>query len=233
MSILNKITSLEQQLLSITNQLKTLKLQVKGDTPKPKGLLNRLHLFDFETTGLGKTKHIRICELGVVKYSNHQTKLQHYVNPTVGVSSSAQKVHGLKREFLETFNTWEKVGKKLNGYVLSEGTVLLGGFNSKRYDSRILFFEHLRHGLELPNRLSFIDFRDVFKEIFPNVTTPKTLNAYYHNVTGEDIPDAHTAVGDCLAIAKILESVTDTTTLEQSMIKHKESVSSLTKRCLK
>ena len=68
MNIINKITSLEQQLLSITNQLKTLKLQVqvKGDTPKPKpkpkpkGLFNRLHLF----TAIGKAYETILASLG-------------------------------------------------------------------------------------------------------------------------------------------------------------------------
>jgi DNA polymerase III epsilon subunit-like protein len=183
--------------------------------------------FDLETTGLGKTADIRICEIGMVRASNGE-QFQQYVNPTIDVSSSASRVHGLKKEFLSKHASWEHVGAEMNGFLdQGEREVILAGFNSKRYDSRILFFEHDRHNLAFSNsnsnsnHLCFVDFRDIFPHFF-KLTGKKTLGAYHEHVTGEPISNAHTAVGDCLALQTIVEHISDTALLYELIAKKKK-----------
>ena len=193
-------------------------------------LLQSLVYYDLETTGLGKTAEIRICEIGMVR---QKEQFQRYVKPTISISPSASKVHGLKKEFLSKYPPWRQIGREMNEFIEeTEHDIILAGFNSKRYDSRILFFEHHRHGLEFPPHVHFIDFREILPYFF-KLSGKKTLNAYHEYVTGETISNAHTAIGDCLALKTIIDTITDKTSLADLILKQKETVSGLTKRCIK
>ena len=225
------LLKIEAILADLTREVAQLKLQhadTKDATP-PRG--PRLIHYDLETTGLGKTKDIRICEIGLLDHHTGDS-FQRYVNPGKPISKSATSVHSLKREFLETHPGWDETGHEVAQYLDRPYDIILGGFNSKRYDSRIFTFEMMRHGCPLPTSLYTVDFRVVFKTLFPDA--PKTsLGGYYAHVTGkENIPDAHTALGDARAL-KVLCEAANQKELWDEIEKHKESWESVRKRCLR
>ena len=97
--------------------------------------------FDLETTGLGKTKNIGICEIAIIDGDNGSTLLQEYVNPSFPIQKNATKTNGMRKEFLKHYPNWNQIGRKVQTLLedLQEkhGEVILAGFNSKRP-----FFHH-------------------------------------------------------------------------------------------
>ena len=93
-------------------------------------------------------------------------------------------------------------------------------------------FENLRHGVDVPDNLFTVDFREVFKTLFPDAKKT-SLAGYFEHVTGKDsIPDAHTALGDARALKVICDTVEEDL-LWQEIEQHQESWDSVRKRCLK
>jgi len=224
------IAEIEAQIAKLTKKLTLLKLQAKTKRPI-------LCLFDLETTGLGKTQHIKICEIGMVQYDNLKP-WQSYSNPVQSVSKTVSSIHGLKNEFLQQQPSWKEVGqlwhKEINS--IRDGDVsipvILGGFNSKRYDSRIVTFENHRHGLFFPTNVFFVDFREVFPSFFPDIVGKKSLGAYHEHVLDKPIPSAHTAVADAMAIGNILKTV-DQPRLFKCIEAKMEAAEAVIKRCFK
>ena len=228
-AVLTKINQLETQLAQIAKELAALKLNPR---PKPE---NRpiLCLFDLETTGIGKTKFIKICEIGGVNYATGDT-YQQYVNPGVPVPDSAVSVHHITNEMLRTKPRWKEVQPAWEGWLEEQRPspdvpLILGGFNSKRYDSRILTF-HTEYSY--PPNVLFVDFREVFADCFPDIQGRKSLGGYYQHVLNKDITSAHTAVADAKAIVDICVTM-DQDQLFELIAKKQETSEGVVKRCLK
>ena len=226
------IAQIEAQMASLSKQLATLKVKARRGRKK-----SVLCLFDLETTGLGKTSLINICEAGLVEYESGRVH-QWYANPLRPVSLAASRVHKLKNEFLMLQPPWSKVGTALNAAIEgmredSATPVVLGGFNSKRYDSRILTFEHHRHGLRFPPNVFFVDFREVFPDFISLGENRKGLAEYHMRVTGKAIPSAHTAVADAKAIARILDTIGDRERLLGAIEEKMEASEAVVRRCFR
>ena len=147
-------------------------------------------------------------------------------------------MHKLKNEFLMLQPPWSKVGTALNAAIEgmredSATPVVLGGFNSKRYDSRILTFEHHRHGLRFPPNVFFVDFREVFPDFISLGENRKGLAEYHMRVTGKAIPSAHTAVADAKAIARILDTIGDRERLLGAIEEKMEASEAVVRRCFR
>ena len=223
------ISQIEAQIARLTRELASLRMAKHRAKQRPV-----LCLFDLETTGLGKTSQIRICEAGLVEYMGGRVH-QWHVNPLQSVSLAAARVHKLKNEFLRLQDPWSKVGKEFNASLegMREDTstpIVLGGFNSKRYDSRILTFEHHRHGLHYPANVFFVDFRDIFPQ-FIRLEGKKGLADYHRSATGKEINSAHTAVADAKAIGNVLDTIEDRGRLRELIEEKMEASEAVIKRC--
>lgn len=222
-----RIRSLEEQLLQLTKRINALKIS----TNKPITDKKQLILWDLETTGLGKTNEIRICEIGLMHYDGSEKK-NWYVNPDVSISASAQKVHGLKKAFLDKQPKWKDVG--YHTYMKGiKKPLILCGFNSKRYDSRILTFENHRASTPTPDDVYFCDLREVFPRFIDLGLSKKSLQHYHVHVMGKEHNDAHTALGDCEALGNIMRSLPNQKHLYEEIEKKMESNASVLKRCFK
>ena len=229
------IAQLESQIAKLTRQLNTLKM---GGAPRGRRR-PLLCLFDLETTGLGKTSLIKICEVGLVEFPSLRVH-QWHVNPLQSVSAAVTRVHGLKNEFLKMQDPWAKVGAAMNAALEgmrdgdSSRPIVLGGFNSKRYDSRIMTFEHNRHGLKYPPNLFFVDFREIFPEfIVIDGHKKKGLAEYHMQATGTGITSAHTAVADARAIANIIDTIEDRSKLFCLIEDKMEASEAVIRRCFR
>ena len=168
--------------------------------------------FDLETTGLGKTEDVRITEVGVVPSRvshprravfRRAVRTSKQVDPrmpahvrTATVAAAAAGV-----------DTWDVVGAAFNAYVATfPPPRVLVGFNSKRYDSRIVAFSHRRANLPWPADTYTVDVRDFIKQ-FATLDVPRTLGRYHEHLVGTPIPSAHTAVADADALRAIVATL--------------------------
>ena len=101
----------------------------------------------------------------------------------------------------------------------------------RRFDARILTFEHNRHDLALPDNLYHTDTIEVFKELFPGLGNYKLGNVF-ENAFKEPIPDQHTALADCRAMQRLL-GCADKKLVRDKLYKYRESFDAIVKRCLK
>jgi len=129
---------------------------------------------------------------------------------------------------------WKEVQPKWEAWLeqqrpSSDVPLILGGFNSKRYDSRILTF-HTDY--QHPRNLFFVDFREVFAGVFDDLQGRKSLGAYHKHVLKRDITSAHTAVADAKAIVDICKTM-DQEGLFDLISEKMESSEGVVKRCLK
>ena len=193
-----------------------------------------LVFFDLETTGLGKTANIRIREIGAIELSAVSASLgfREAVNPCVPVQPQALAVAPVIDD-AETADTWQYVGQRFRAWMddCYPGGVVLAGFNSKRYDSRIFCFEQQRWGHRCSRDLEFVDMMEVFRHFFPEVGKPRRLENYHKHVfDGLSIPSAHTALGDAMALRDIAATL-DKDKLWAEVEKHKETLDGVCKRC--
>jgi hypothetical protein len=160
---------------------------------------DRLVFFDFETGGACRpTADTRVREVAAVAwYGGGREKavntFREVVTPDDGPRSWAA---GAARRF--------------NAFVGVNG--VLAGFNSKRFDARVLMFEHARvvpplGGLPLPPGVKFVDLMEVFRVLCPKVGVPRTLGAYHQALTGRAILSPHTALADAEALRACTEAL--------------------------
>ena len=102
----------------------------------------------------------------------------------------------------------EKLSKQLGINTTDDNNapLTLLAHNGKRYDARILVFEHDRHGLGLPRNLYHADTIDVFKQIFPGRRSYK-LGELHAWVLGRELENAHDAMADVDGMCALLSHV--------------------------
>ena len=205
-------------------------------SPPPASLL----FFDLETTGLkGGTSHVRIREVAVVPHATCRADpnpFRRAVAPGVPVERQALATAPDPPD-AATAEPWSVVGRAFNAYIASfPAPRVLAGFYSKRYDSRILMFEHRRHGLTWPPDTHFVDFYEVLPRL-TTLDTPRRLGRYHAHVLGRPLTNAHTALGDAQGLRDIathLGSDGDDPALPilwPLVVAHWESVDAVQRRC--
>lgn len=241
--ILNEQLSVIQREIALINK-RLSKLNVSLPSTVDKTVTNEpiIVLYDLETTGLGKSSEICITEIGARQLDTKGKKLRSFrclVNPLVPVSESASKITGHTTQKLSTYNKWSRVGKQFNDWLNSlreneEQCIYICAHNGKRYDSRLLVFEHTRHGLEFPRNLFSVDTLPLFKQMYPKLQS-YSLSKLYKDVFGEQIRDCHTAIGDISAMNELFEvGVMHGPEIIYRWIKeHSESFDTVQKRCFK
>ena len=159
-----------------------------------------------------------------------------FVNPFVKIDPKATAVNGISQAFVEKLDGWNVVGAEFNDWIDMQRRGLLCpvtmvGHNSKRFDSRILTFEHNRHDLGLPKDLHSTDTLQVFRDLHPGLENYK-LGSVYHNAFKENIPDQHTAEGDVRAMQRLLGTASPEMAREK-LLMYSESWDCIVKRCMK
>jgi hypothetical protein len=170
--------------------------------PPPPPAFPRLVFFDFETGGACKrTKDTRVREAAAVALYG-------------GGRGQGDKAEQTFREVVtadDGLRSWASgAALRFNAFVGAGG--VLAGFNSKRFDARVLVFEHARvvpplGGLQLPPGVKFVDLMEVFRVLCPKVGVPRTLGAYHQALTGRAILSPHTALADAEALRACTEAL--------------------------
>ena len=141
-------------------------------------------------------------------------------------------MNGIDADFVSKKPGWDVVGRHFNDWIeehRGNGIVNLVAHNGKRFDARILTFEHNRHDLTLPHNLYHTDTIPVLKELFPYLYDYK-LGTVYQSTFHEPIPDQHTAMGDCRAMQRLLGTGSEKL-IRDKLFKHRESFDCIVKRC--
>lgn len=248
-SVAARITNLEAHLETILAELKSLKLETSSQpipmsiarpsSHNPLVLNKELYvLWDTETNGLGRTDKLRICQIGAVALDQNMNEVgffNEFVNPLVDIDPRATVVNGIDLDFVSMKDSWNIVGQKFNNWIEmhrgKNGIVNLVAHNGKRFDARILTFEHARHNIDLPRELYHTDSIPVFKELFPNLSNYK-LGTIYEDTFKEPIPDQHTALQDCRAMQRLLGTASEKL-VRDKLFKYRESFDCVVKRCMK
>ena len=115
-------------------------------------------IYDFETTGLGKTSDVRIRQIGARAVCSETLKslgtFTSFVKPGIPTSEGAKricKIDAANEAYVEGLETWAVTGNNFNNWMQKmrkndDGCpVHLIAHNGKRFDARILTFENARH----------------------------------------------------------------------------------------
>lgn len=169
-----------------------------------------LCIVDIETTGFGH--YAGIVEFGglFVRLDGSRAYFNQRVNPICAIDSRASQVHGIYHEDVSHLPTF-KAHNELAHYIFSNYAV--GGFNSRSYDIPVITTNAYRYGQNLPNPMQL----DVLK-LWRRLTGEKkgkltTISEAYGIPAGP----AHTAFGDVLTTARLLEYLVEKVGLKAIM----------------
>jgi DNA polymerase-3 subunit epsilon len=155
---------------------------------------------DLETTGsiLGLD---RIVEVGAVKIlpdSADEPQFESRVNPEMGITPEATKMHGISDTDVRDAPTFAMVAPRLADF-LDNGD--LGGFNLRNFDLPMLQAEFRRVGLSLPiNDRRVVDVMDIFVQ-----KEPRDLKSAYRFYCGREYKGGHAASTDARACWSVLQ----------------------------
>lgn len=153
---------------------------------------------DLETTGVN-VKEDRIVEIAILRYDvNKQLEysFETKVNPEIPIPESASAVHGIYDKDVESeppFSFYvDEIFDALKGCDIA-------GFNSNRFDFPMLFNEFARNGVHWDHLAhKMIDVGNIYK-----INEQRTLAAAVKFYIGEDLVDAHSALADTEATARV------------------------------
>jgi len=242
-AIASRICALEDTLAFVQRELSALKLLKttgNGGVAMAMDTTRRLFCFwDTETNGLGKTDALRIIQLGAIMCNDQFEELgsfNEFISPgREPIDQGATAVNGISETFAKTHPMFDEVGPRFHGWIDSfesdDKLIHFIAHNGKRFDTRILYFEHARHRLVMPNNWCFTDSLQIFRDLYPDYKSYK-LGKLYSGEFGEEIPDAHTALADAEAIRRLCTKH-DPKMVTDKILKFKESRDAVAKRCTK
>jgi len=156
-------------------------------------------IFDIETTGADKSKD-RIVQLAIHCFDEKGKVLlskSKLYNPEIPISKAAEDTHHITDKMVKDEPLFSDDAKKLKK--IFEDSVLIG-YNIIQFDIPILMAEFDRAGVELNLSGEVIDVMRL-----ETALNPRTLGAVYKRYTGEEIENAHDAMGDVKATEIILQ----------------------------
>ncbi len=166
----------------------------------PLTLERDLVFFDVETTGLNVIRD-RIVQIGILKFpknGNDGVEFKQLINPGIPISEESMSIHGFTPKELANKPTFGQVAQKIADFI---GNADLAGYNAARFDIPMLIEEFSRVGVEFNiDKRRIIDVQRIFYKM-----EPRTLRAALKFYCQEDIVDAHDAMADVYATAKVFE----------------------------
>lgn len=157
-------------------------------------------VFDLESTSLD-TNTARIVAMAFVTLEG-ETILHSLVNPLEPIPPAATKIHGITDAMASDAPTFADQADDVQAIV--QGAILCG-YSSRRFDVPILDRELRnagRAGINLGS-VREIDAHEVWVAL-----RPRTLAGALVEWCGEELGDAHDALADALATAKVIEAMT-------------------------
>lgn len=166
--------------------------------PKLIKLDRPLVIFDLETTGLSISMD-RIIEIAYLKIMPKGVTFKGDIllNPEMSIPKEASEIHGISDEDVKGKPIFREKAQELWEIF---NNCCYGGFNVMDYDLPILRREFLRVGMDFDyTSAKIIDSKTIFHSM-----EPRTLAAAYKFYCKEEHVDAHNALADVEATAKIL-----------------------------
>jgi DNA polymerase III epsilon subunit-like protein len=175
--------------------------------------MNHQVYLDFETTGLNKNQ-ARIVQIGAVYVTDDRITKQFdsLIKPDIPMTAGAMKVTGIKNSDLVGEKACDRVLRDFIKWLQPDNhrdRVVLIAYNGFKFDFPILTAECKRNGIGMSRNLGFVvGFHDPYvwaKNEWPNrFQTPRlTLESAYHTVFGKTFDNAHSALADSVAMAKL------------------------------
>ncbi len=164
----------------------------------PLTLERDLVFFDVETTGLNVIRD-RIVQIGILKFPKNGSdgvEMKLLINPGIPISEESMSIHGLTPKDLANKPTFAQVAQKISDFI---GNADLAGYNAARFDIPMLIEEFSRVGMEFNiDKRRIIDVQRIFYKM-----EPRTLRAALKFYCKEELVDAHDAMADVFATAKV------------------------------
>lgn len=158
--------------------------------------MNNLCFLDLETTGL-QIGVDRIISIGIV-CSEGRTPLYELVNPVRPIPAEVTELTGIKDSDVEHAPPFEVIVARVAEYIAGRTLV---GFNILNFDLPILAEEMCRVGVAFDwQSFTVIDCGTIFKK-----KEERTLAAAVQFYCGQPLVDAHNALSDAIATAKVME----------------------------
>lgn len=166
-------------------------------------MTDQIVAFDVETTGLNpQTNHI--IQLSLAKFDSKTFEVaatkSWYIKPELDftVEESAQKVHGLSKEFILENGVFLRD-------IYSEIVEFLGDcdvltYNGNNFDVGFLYNDLKELGLEIDFDRTFYDAYVIEAKRYS-----RTLSSVYKKYTGKDLESAHDALADTLATIEVFK----------------------------
>ncbi len=158
-----------------------------------------LVFLDLETTGLNVVTD-RVVQFAGVKYfadGSPAEELNLFVNPTIPIPAESTAIHGITDARVAGAPTFEDVADRLLDYL--EGADL-SGYNLARFDVPVLMEEFDRVGVRFrTEERRIVDVQQIFYKM-----EPRTLAGALRFYCDEEMVDAHDALADVRATAKVL-----------------------------
>lgn len=159
--------------------------------------------FDLETTGLNTEKD-RIIEIAVVRISPFEPQI-HYnrrLNPGIPIPAEATAIHGITDADVADMPSFSDIAQNLFEFL--QGCDL-GGYNIKKFDTKVLCAEFQRVGMDfkLESR-AIIDPIQIFYHY-----EPRDLAGAVKFYLGKNHDHGHTAKSDVEATVKVLDAMLD------------------------
>lgn len=158
-----------------------------------------LVFIDLETTGLSPDKE-RIVEVSAIRYDAPFVATACFntmINPQRHIPDRAYEVHGISDDDVELAPVFADIVPDLAAFV--EGANLIG--HNIMFDLRFLY----RAGLDLSESVRYFDTVQIAKAANPEVSNHKLVTLCSHY--GIYRNNAHTALSDCYATAKVFENL--------------------------
>ena len=157
--------------------------------------------FDAETTGINPKKDqiIELClQIGFDK--NIEVKTWR-IKPSVPISPSAQKVHGISLKDLEGCDDFKTSSTQFLDYFKKAEVII--GYNVE-FDISFLQAELARNGLENLNLkdINIVDPLQIWRKC-----EPRNLSAAHQRFTGVALENAHSAEADVIGTADVLKGM--------------------------
>ncbi len=163
------------------------------------GLIKPFAVLDLETSGLNVNTD-EIVTFAAIKLLPDLSinKLEFICKPSKPISAEASAVNGITNEQVSQKPSFSHYANDIKLFL--EGCDI-GGFNVANFDIKILDRQLTECGIkELFKDIRIYDAFKVYKE-----DSPRKLANAFKFYTGEDIKDAHTALGDVQSTLRVIE----------------------------